>query len=180
MISNSDTKRTLLVAWLGLASALASGQASATDASAIIKDQDGETVGKATLRDTPNGVLIHVKFYGLPAGAHAFHVHETGICEPPFKSAGGHYNPTDSAHGFLIEDGPHAGDMPNIHVPGDQTLAAGNGSLELEVLTLVDSLENLMDEDGAALVVHEGTDDYKSQPSGAAGPRIACGVIEAR
>jgi Cu-Zn family superoxide dismutase len=77
----------------------------------------------------------------------------------------------DTAHGYLSEDGPHLGDMPNIHVPE-------SGALEVEVMTRVTDLdEQILDEDGSALVIHSGADDYRSQPSGAAGPRIACGVI---
>jgi len=124
------------------------------------------------LRETPNGVLVYASFTGLPPGSHAFHFHETGQCEPPFKSAGGHFNPDGSAHGFLVEEGPHAGDMPNIHVPT-------SGELAIENLSGVRALEpDLLDDDGAAFIVHRGADDYTSQPSGAAGPRIACGVIE--
>ncbi|WP_295885798.1 superoxide dismutase family protein [uncultured Thiohalocapsa sp.] len=94
-----------------------------------------------------------------------------GTCEPPFKSAGGHLMAPDTAHGYLSEGGPHLGDMPNIHVPE-------SGALEVEVMTRVaDMRAQLFDDDGAAVVIHSGADDYRSQPSGAAGPRIACGVI---
>ncbi len=155
------------------AAALGSEIASERTAEATIQDRHGNTVGKTTLHQTPNRVLLHASFAGLPAGVHGFHLHATGTCEPPFKSAGGHFNPRGSAHGLLVEEGPHAGDMPNIHVPE-------SGELELEVLTLVDRLEDLLDADGAALVIHEGADDYESQPSGAAGSRIACGVVEVK
>jgi len=144
----------------------------AVDARATLENRDGETVGTAMLRETPNGVLVYASFTALPAGTHAFHFHETAKCEPPFKSAGGHFNPDGSAHGFLVEEGPHAGDMPNIHVPA-------SGELAIEIMSGVRALEpDLLDDDGAALIVHRGADDYSSQPSGAAEPRIACGVIE--
>ena len=109
-------------------------------------------------------------FIGLPASAHAFHVHAAGKCEPPFKSAGGHFNPDGVMHGIHAEGGMHVGDMPNIHVPE-------SGALEIEVLNARPMLDaSLFDADGVAIAIHEGANDYKSDPAGAAGPRIACGV----
>ena len=138
---------------------------------ADMKNGDGKSVGTVSLRQTPHGALVHAKLSNLPAGSHAFHVHGIGKCEPPFKSAGGHFNPMGKKHGILSGDGMHAGDMPNIHVPG-------SGSLEIEVLATGVSLnDKLFDADGSAVVIHQGADDYQSNPAGAAGPRIACGVI---
>jgi superoxide dismutase, Cu-Zn family len=157
----------------GLAAAIAlPAAADISVARAEIRNRDGDVVGNALLRATPAGVLLHAKMAGLPAGEHGFHIHETGKCEPPFDSAGGHLAATGSAHGFLRAGGAHIGDMPNIHVPE-------SGALELQVLTLVTDMDSqLFDADGAALVIHQGADDYNSQPSGDAGPRLACGVIE--
>jgi Cu-Zn family superoxide dismutase len=154
---------------------LKTGPAMAADAAeATLQDREGRDVGNAVLRQTPNGVLLHIKLAGLPAGTHALHIHETGVCETPFKSAGGHYAPKDAKHGYLNEEGPHAGDLPNIHVPQD-------GVLELEIMTGVDALKSdLLDDDGAAIVIHEGADDYETDPAGDAESRIACGVIKAR
>ena len=145
-------------------------------AKAALKDPAGRDVGSVAFVQTPNGVLLTARLKGLPPGVHAFHIHAVGKCEPPFKSAGGHYNPGKTKHGFLVEGGIHAGDMPNIHVPS-------NGALTVEVLnprvTLAKGKEGtVFDADGSAIVIHQGADDYKSQPSGAAGPRIACGVIK--
>ena len=141
-------------------------------AKAQLKDRDGNVVGNAMLTETPAGVLLNVRLAGLPPGPHAFHIHATGTCEPPFKSAGGHLSEPDTAHGYLSANGPHLGDMPNIHMPQ-------NGELQLEIMTPVTNMDSqLFDADGAALVIHEGADDYRSQPAGAAGERIACGVIE--
>ena len=161
---------TILVA--GMALAATSQTASAADqASAAMMNANGESVGAVTLRETPQGTLLHAKLENLPAGAHAFHVHTVGKCEPPFKSAGGHFNPTGAKHGIDNAEGMHAGDMPNIHVPE-------SGALEIEVLNTQLRLDaSLFDEDGAAIVIHDGPDDYVSDPAGAAGPRIACGVI---
>jgi Cu-Zn family superoxide dismutase len=156
-------------------SMLIGAQAFAADtASTALKDGSGKEVGKAELTDTPNGVLIKLTLDGAPAGEHAFHVHETGRCEgPEFKSAGSHYNPDKTKHGLLVPEGPHAGDMPNIHVPAD-------GKLTIEVLNGLVSLDGeraLLDDDGSALVIHGMPDDYKSDPAGHAGDRIACGVV---
>lgn len=142
-------------------------------AEARMINRNGDSVGRVTLRQTAHGTLLHARLRGLSPGVSAFHVHETGVCTTPeFTSAGGHYNPTGAKHGFLSEEGMHAGDMPNIHIPE-------SGELEIEVLAhMVDLDDNLFDDDGSSIVIHEGADDYKTDPAGAAGPRIACGVIE--
>jgi superoxide dismutase, Cu-Zn family len=163
-----------------LAASLAAGTAfvapafAADQASAVLKDAQGAEVGKATLTATPSGVLISLDLTALPAGDHAFHIHAVGKCEPPkFESAGPHFNPGTTKHGLMNPQGPHAGDMPNLHVPE-------GGKLKVEVLnpTVTLSAESaLLDEDGSAIVVHGGADDYQTDPAGNAGDRIACGVI---
>lgn len=139
-----------------------------------IKDASGAKVGGATLTQTPNGVLVKVNLTKVPPGGHAFHIHETGRCEAPFESAGGHFNPANKKHGFLDAAGPHAGDLPNIDVPQ-------SGALTFEFLArdarLTGDSNNLLDADGAALVMHAGLDDYRTDPAGKAGDRIACGVV---
>lgn len=146
----------------------------ADTAGAVLKDASGNEVGKATLTDTPSGVLIRLDLSSVPTGDHAFHIHAIGKCAPPdFKSAGGHFNPEKAKHGLENPEGPHAGDMPNIHVPAD-------GRLSIEVLNVDVDLGGdwaLLDEDGSALVLHAGPDDYRTDPAGDAGARIACGVI---
>ncbi len=158
----------------GFTGSPAHGHETPTRARAAIHDRTGANLGTVELAATPNGVRLHARLHGVPAGVHGFHLHATGRCEGDFRSAGGHFNPTDAAHGFTVADGPHQGDMPNIHVDAD-------GLLEVEAFlpgVRLAGTHGLLDEDGAALVIHEGADDYASQPSGAAGPRIACGVIE--
>lgn len=149
------------------ADAQMSGRASAT-----LKDADGQTVGEVLLTEAAYGTLVQAHLRNMPSGVHAFHVHAVGACDPPFTSAGGHFNPLGSNHGFVDQDGMHAGDLPNVHVPA-------SGELEFDVFAPRVRLDAaLFDSDGAAIVMHQGPDDYQSDPAGAAGPRIACGVIE--
>jgi Cu-Zn family superoxide dismutase len=153
----------------------ASLTAHAETAKAPLKDAAGKDVGTVDLVQTPHGVLLKLSLKGIPAGEHAFHVHAVGKCEPPFTSAGGHFNPGGKKHGMEAAEGAHAGDMPNLHVPA-------SGELVVEIanpaISLVKGQPNsVFDADGSAIVVHAGVDDYKTDPTGNAGDRIACGII---
>ena len=152
-----------------------------TETSAVRADVvglDGKSLGTAVLQDTPTGVLVTTDLKGLTAGEHGFHFHEKGICDAAgkFITAGGHFTAGVAMHGLMVQGGPHGGDMPNQHVGAD-------GVLRTQVLNtgvaLAAGSRSLKDTDGSALVIHAGADDYKSQPSGAAGDRIACAVISA-
>ena len=150
--------------------------ASAQSAKATLKNADGKDVGAAALTQTPHGVLIRLSVEGLPAGEHAFHIHGVGKCEPPFTSAGGHFNPGGMKHGMMAASGPHAGDMPNLHIPD-------SGKLVVEVVNPAVTLEkgkanSLFGPQGTAFIIHAGKDDYKTDPTGEAGGRIACGLIQ--
>ncbi|GGJ98733.1 hypothetical protein GCM10007063_21290 [Lentibacillus kapialis] len=135
-----------------------------------------ESVGTATLEHVSKGVKVTLDGKNIPKGTHGFHIHEKGTCEAPdFKSAGGHFNPGDTKHGFDTSGGPHAGDMPNITVGEDGTVKM---SYVAENVTLENGQDNsLLGDGGTALVIHKGKDDGKSQPSGDAGDRFACGTI---
>ncbi len=148
--------------------------ASAASKTLEFKDQKGKAVGTVLLVDTPHGLLLRGSLTGLLPGTHAIHFHEIGQCEPPFKSSGGHFNPSKKEHGMMDPAGMHAGDLPNLVIPK-------NGKLDFELfaigLTLADGPNTVLDADGTALVIHARADDYKSQPAGDAGDRIACAVI---
>jgi Cu-Zn family superoxide dismutase len=167
------------VRFLGLAAfllATASLPAQAQTAKAALQSADGKEAGSVTLTQTPSGVLLSLTVKGLPPGEHAFHVHAVGKCEAPFTSAGGHFNPGNKKHGLLAPEGAHAGDMPNLHIPasGDLTIEVHNPMITLEK----DKPNSLFDADGSAVIIHAGKDDYKSDPTGEAGGRIACGVVQ--
>ena len=150
--------------------------AHAQSAKAALKDSQGKDVGQVQLVQTPHGVLLKMALKGAPPGERAFHIHAVGKCEPPFTSAGPHFNPDAKQHGLQNPLGAHAGDMPNLHIPV-------GGELVVEVLNSNITLEkgkpnSVFDTDGSALVIHAGVDDYKTDPTGNAGGRIGCGVVQ--
>ena len=169
----AQLKQSALAALFCAAAAL---PAAAQSASAPLKNADGKEIGSANLTQTQQGVLINVSVKGLPPGEHAFHVHAVGKCEPPFTSAGGHFNPGTKKHGMMAPEGQHAGDMPNLHIPqsGDLTVEVLNANITLEK----GKPNSVYDADGSAVIIHAGKDDYKTDPTGDAGGRIACGVIQ--
>ena len=139
-----------------------------------LRDPGGRLLANATVVEA-GGVRVRVEAAGLVSGTYAVHLHETGLCEPPdFASAGPHWNPTDRQHGRLNPQGPHLGDLPNLNVGAD-----GAGTVEFAIggTTLRRGGNALLDRDGAALVVHSGPDDYRTDPSGNSGARLACGVV---
>lgn len=172
MTQNSARLGLIAAAFLAAAAVPVAAQT----ASAPLKNGEGKEVGSVNLTQTAQGVLLNVSVKGLPPGEHAFHVHAVGKCEPPFTSAGGHFNPGGKKHGMLSPEGQHAGDMPNLHIPQ-------SGDLAVEVLNVNITLEkgkpnSVFDADGSAVIIHAGSDDYKTDPTGDAGGRIACGVIQ--
>lgn len=141
-------------------------------ASAELRDSAGQAKGRATVQSEDGGVILRVEASGLAPGSHGLHVHAVGRCDPPdFASAGPHWNPAGRQHGRDNPQGMHQGDLPNLAIGAD-----GRGSVEAPIAGAT-SAGGLLDADGAAIVIHAAPDDYRTDPSGGSGARIACGVL---
>ena len=166
--------RLLLIAGL-IVSGCASLMYGRPQAAVDLQNAKGEVIGSASFWEDSSGVKIAAQVKGAPPGVHGFHIHAVGKCEPPaFTTASGHFNPGGKKHGMKSQDGPHAGDLPNIIVGAD-----GGGRIEFttRLVSLGTGPTSLFDADGSALVLHADPDDEKSDPTGNAGGRIGCGVI---
>ena len=139
-----------------------------------MRDSAGHDLGTLTLSDVQGGIMIMGNLHGVAPGEHGIHLHMTGSCTPTFAAAGGHWNPTNKEHGKDNPKGPHMGDLMNITVAKDSTVSvmvtSPGGTLK--------GADALLDADGAAVVIHAKADDYKSQPAGNAGDRVACGAVK--
>src|SRR5580693_8242385 len=154
--------------------------ASAAKTVVEMKDAQGKSVGTVTIAESGTGeksagVGLDLNLHDLPPGTHGIHFHQNAKCDgPDFKSAGPHFNPDGKKHGLQNPDGHHAGDMKNITVDaqGKAELRFKTGDVDLGT----DS-HSLFTNGGTAIVIHAKADDYKTDPSGNSGDRIACGVI---
>jgi Cu-Zn family superoxide dismutase len=145
-------------------------------AQAVLLDAQGQPVGTATLTEQLSHVTLRVEVRNMTPGEHGIHVHGVGACDPPdFSSAGGHHAPMQMKHGMQNPAGHHAGDLPNLVVDED-----GTGTLEFTTdrFTLTEGPWSLFDKDGSAVVVHAKPDDYKTDPAGNSGDRVACGIVK--
>lgn len=133
----------------------------------------GAELGTLTLAEAGGNITVNGTLRGLPPGEHGIHLHMVGQCAPPFESAGGHWNPASKQHGTQNPQGPHAGDMNNITVGPDSTVTVNVTSAAGPLR----GANGLIDADGAAVVLHAKADDYKTDPSGNSGARIACGAV---
>ena len=169
------SKLPTICAGLCLIAGVAQAKSHAMQAHADLQDANGKSIGTATLSEQKGGVKVKLDVSGLPPGQHGFHIHETGACTPPdFKSAGGHFNPFKKHHGQENPAGKHAGDFPNLEVKEDGTAQA---TVIATGATLKKGPASLLKAGGTAIVIHADPDDYKSDPAGNAGNRVACGVI---
>lgn len=145
-----------------------------TVATATVLSADGAVLGNALLVRVGDRIDLALDVAGLPQGLLGTHLHAVGKCEPRnFASAGGHLNPAGRQHGAHNPMGSHLGDLPNLSVRAD-------GTASLSVLlegSAGDVAEALFDDDGTAIVIHAAPDDYRTDPTGNSGARIACGVF---
>ncbi len=154
--------------------ATASGDGRGTAASAELNLSSGSSAGRATISERDGAVRLRVEATGLAPGVHGIHIHSVGRCDPPdFTTAGPHLNPAGRQHGRDNPQGMHQGDLPNLTVGTD-----GRGSIDALVPGAT-SAAALLDADGSAIVIHAAPDDYRTDPSGNSGARIACGVLAA-
>ena len=157
--------------------AMIDGNAIGTMQSANFASGDGAALGSVSFSDGAGGTTLSVKASGMPAGVHGIHLHEKGLCDgPKFESAGGHWNPASKKHGRDNPQGAHLGDLANLEVGGAGTATVG---FTVAGAKLSSGANMLADADGTSIVVHAKPDDYKTDPSGNSGDRIACAVIAA-
>ena len=174
MLHRTLTMVLSLVVWAGLTSA----QTALEVRTSSLKAANGQVIGQVTVTAAPTGVILRVQAKGLAPGWHGMHFHEKPDCsDPAFKGSGGHIHAkTPAIHGLLNAGFNDAGDLPNLYVNAD-------GSATVELLSTLVTLNRsdtrpALLEAGSALVIHANPDDYKSQPIGGAGERIACAPIQ--
>jgi Cu-Zn family superoxide dismutase len=138
----------------------------------------GQDAGFVKFKTVKKGVKVTLELKNLPFGPHGVHIHQNAVCDAPdFKGAGGHFNPDKKQHGYMNAMGHHNGDFPSsVNVGEDHT---GSATFVLDSISLDPAAANsLFLNGGTSIVVHEKADDEKTDPSGASGNRIACGVIK--
>lgn len=159
----------------GIATNAADASPGATGASAALADANGVVKGTAMFVEGAGGVRVTVQASGMEPGEKGIHIHTVGKCEgPKFTSAGAHWNVSGATHGTESQNGPHIGDLPNITIGATGT-GMYDGLLGGATLTGENAL---LDPDGSAIMIHAKADDYKTDPSGASGDRLVCGVVK--
>jgi superoxide dismutase, Cu-Zn family len=168
----------LIPALLSICAAAALGDTAPKSAHADVMNAQGAKIGTAKITPTAGGVKIALNVAQLTAGDHGIHIHAVGKCEgPDFKTAGGHFNPTNAHHGAnnTMDPHPHAGDLSNLVVAKD---GKAKITIVAKGVTLGDGANSLFHDGGTSLVIHAKADDLMTDPSGNSGDRIACGVIQ--
>jgi Cu-Zn family superoxide dismutase len=158
---------------LSLVAAVSCASSRGPAASATLSSTSGSSAhGSVQLHQLGDGsVDVVVNLAGVPAGVHGFHIHEKGDCGDNGNAAGGHYNPSGVAHGSPAASPHHAGDWGNVTADAD-----GNVNTRFNTRSITVA-EGSMTANGHAIILHANPDDLTTQPSGNAGPRIACGVV---
>ena len=166
---------TLLLLCSGIASCTSLGQVPTSKVgSATLYHANGAPAGTAILSAAGDRLTMTIAAVGFPTGLHGAHLHMVGRCDgPAFTSAGGHLNPGAKQHGAHNPAGSHLGDLPNLSIDSQ---GKGASSAELS-LPRGEAEAALFDGDGTAVVIHTAPDDYKTDPTGNSGARIACGVL---
>lgn len=144
-------------------------------ATADLRDAYGRSTGTASAEQVGDDIRVRIQATNLPPGAHGAHIHMTGVCTPPgYESAGGHWNPTGREHGKDNPEGMHLGDLANLLIGAD-----GVGSMEFTIpnARVSGGAMAMLDQDGAAMVIHANPDDHRTDPSGNSGARVACGAF---
>lgn len=157
---------------IAVAASAMAAPAPVTKAIAVLSPTQGSSVaGKVTFTKAEGGIKVSVHVTGLKPGTHGFHIHELGDCTAPDgASAGGHFNPTGEPHAGPKDAQRHTGDLGNIEASAD-----GVATLDyVEGKASFDGPNNIL---GRGVIVHANADDFKTQPTGNAGGRVACGVI---
>lgn len=163
------------IASVGALSVAAVAQQPGGPAHAELRKADGHAVGHARAEQHGDAVRVHIEATGLQPGNYGAHVHMTGRCDPPdFSTAGAHWNPMGRQHGKENPQGPHMGDLPNLTVGAN---GVGTLSFEIPHATLRGGEHQVLDGDGASVIIHASPDDYHTDPSGNSGARVICGVL---
>lgn len=142
-------------------------------ATAQLANAEGRAMGSAVISRRRGETVVELTVAGTAGAVHGLHLHAIGKCEAPFTSAGPHLNPGGHQHGKDNPQGTHLGDLPNVTIG-----ASGSGTASASLGTDSAAIDAaLFDADGTAIVLHAAADDYRTDPSGNSGARIACGVL---
>ena len=161
----------------GIVNAVASASPTSPPQRFALTGATGEPHGSVTISESAGGINIAVAATGLPPGVHGIHLHETGACAgPKFDSAGKHWNPAAKQHGRDNPAGAHLGDLVNLTIDAN---GSASTSFPVAGASMAGGAMTLADADGTALVIHAKADDYRTDPSGDSGDRVACAVLAA-